>query len=93
MTNKSTNKSNAEVARGILRGNVRDPSAEYAAIHDQIVLALDAAQSQLARDVLAEISTMPGGTHGGGLIVVARDAAVERLRDLFTRLNIKIGEG
>lgn len=54
--------------------------------------ALASAQSSLAKQVLEEMSTMAGGNHGGGLIVVSRDAAVERLRDLFSRLNIRIEE-
>jgi hypothetical protein len=66
-------------------------------VTDNLALAIasmvDAAQSSLAKQVLDEISTMAGGTHGGGLVVVSRDAAVERLRELFARLEIDVSEG
>lgn len=62
-------------------------------LHRAFDAGASTAESNLAREVLGAISTMAGGTHGGGLIVVSRDATVERLLKLFTRLNVKIEEG
>lgn len=44
-------------------------------------------QSALARQVLAEIKSIQGGHHGNGLVVVSRDAVIQKMRDLFTRLK------
>jgi phage shock protein A len=86
-------KSNSEIAWEISDKIVADCALmrwQSEGIHDGVESALAAAESSLAKQVLDEISTMAGGTHGGGLVVVSRDAAVERLRELFARLNITI---
>ena len=76
-------KSNAEMPS-------RDVRSILALVQSVVDREVATAQSDLARQVIESMSTMAGGNHGGGLIVVSREAAVERLRDLFTRLQIDI---
>lgn len=82
-------KSNAEVAReivkrcGIRDGLFKGPRTFNAV--ETITYALDSAQSQLAGEVLKLVQPIANRDHAG-------EECLHELRDLFTRLGIKVGE-
>ncbi len=85
---------NEEIAREIARGHVSHPVLRRQ-LASEIEAALNAkdeaattAQSALARDVLAECRNATAGTLND---VTAKDLS-DRLRVLFTRLGVKIGD-